>query len=92
MPRPAGPVLLDVQTGSVVKHWVGFGLTLGGGVLALTGVGYLALAPYATEDGKRTTTAKDTFRAVGIAELVSAVVLGAIGIPLSMSHTAVEIR
>jgi hypothetical protein len=92
MPRPSGPVLLDVQTGSVVKHWVGFGLTLGGGLAALAGVGYIALAPYATENGQKTTTAKDTFRAIGIAELVSGVVLAAVGVPLWMSHTSVEVR
>jgi len=92
MPRPSGPVLLDVQTGSVVKHWVGFGLTLGGGLLALAGVGYIALAPYATENGQKTTTAKDAFRAIGIAGLVSGVVLAAVGVPFWISHTSVEVQ
>ena len=34
MPRPAGQVVVEAQTGSTVKHWVGFGLTIGGAVAA----------------------------------------------------------
>ena len=30
MPRPAGQVVVEAQTGSTVKHWVGFGLIIGG--------------------------------------------------------------
>ncbi len=93
MPRPSGPVLLDVKIGSTAKHWVGFGLVLGGSLLALAGIGYIALAPYATDNGgNRTTTAKNTFLAAGIVEVASGIVLAAIGIPLSMSHTSVEVR
>lgn len=93
MPRPSGPVLIDTQTGSTVKHWIGFGMTIGGGVSALVGVLYLALAQDTNTNANLSGTgSKDFVTAMGITYLVTGVILLAIGIPLSTSSTSVQIR
>ena len=38
MPRPAGTVLVKTQIGSIVKHWVGFGMILSGAATVLGGL------------------------------------------------------
>jgi hypothetical protein len=87
MPRQSGPVLIDAHTGSTVKHWVGFGLTIGGIASAVAGGLYLAGASSAD-----TSLDEDAMTAVGITYLVIGAVLLAVGIPLSASSTSVAIR
>jgi hypothetical protein len=91
LPRPSGPVLIEAQTGSTIKHWVGFGLTIGGGVSALLGVLELTIASNTTTD-MYGNNVKDVATGAGIFYLVSAAVLLAVGIPLSMSSTSVDVR
>jgi hypothetical protein len=92
MPRPSGPVLIDTQTGSTVKHWVGFGLAIGGGVSALAGVLFLALASSASSNSALGPSAKDVATIYGVTYLVIGGILMAVGIPLSMSSTSVTVR
>jgi hypothetical protein len=90
MPRPAGQVVVEAQTGSTVKHWVGFGLTIGGVVAAVSGTLVYANAP--SEDIYGSTTTRDSAHAVGIVYIVTGLILLAIGIPLSMSSTSVDVH
>ena len=90
MPRPAGTVVVEAQTGSTVKHWVGIGLIIGGAVAAGLGGIYYASADSLASNS--TTETKSTFQAVGIVYLVTGLVLLAVGIPLSASSTSVAVR
>jgi hypothetical protein len=95
MPRPSGQVVLDAHMGSNVKHWIGFGLGLGGGIAALLGVTLLSLAPSAT--GTSVTgsglSEKETFQVYGAVYLVTGIILLAVGIPmLASSGTSVDVR
>jgi hypothetical protein len=90
MPRAAGTVLVEARTGSTVKHWVGVGLAIGGGVSALTGALYLSLARDTSNDGF--TNTRSSFKGLGIGYLVIGAILVAIGIPLAASSTSVEVR
>lgn len=93
MPRPSGPVVIDVETGSTVKHWVGMGLTIGGIVSAVTGGLYLLAASSASADDFGTgVSSRDTYNAAGILYLIVGGILLAIGIPVSFSSTSVQIR
>jgi hypothetical protein len=78
--------------GSTVKHWVGIGLTIGGG-LSLASAAYYLLAPptnFHHSDG----TPDHTFdHVVGIAELVTGVVLAVVGVTLiAGGSTSVDVR
>jgi hypothetical protein len=89
MPRPGGTVLVTTETGSTIKHWVGVGLLIGGGVSILSGTIVLAGGQSTTNfDG----TTDDAYKAVGITYLVIGAVLAAIGLPLSMSSTSVQVQ
>jgi hypothetical protein len=90
MPRPAGQVVVEAQTGSTVKHWVGFGLTIGGVVAAVSGTLLYASAPGPDVYGD--TAARDTAHVGGIVYLVTGLILLAVGIPLSMSSTSVDVH
>jgi hypothetical protein len=89
MPRPAGTVLVTTETGSTVKHWVGVGLLIGGGVSILTGALYLAAGDSTT--GINGTT-DDAYKIAGVTYLVIGGILAAVGLPLSMSSTSVQVR
>lgn len=89
MPRPAGTVLVNAETGSTVKHWVGIGLIAGGAGWVLAGAATLAAGSDTRNfDG----TTSDSYKALGITYLVIGGIMAAIGIPLSMSSTSVEVR
>ena len=90
MPRPAGQVVVEAQTGSTIKHWVGFGLVLGGIGAAVGGTLVYAGAP--TANDSISTTDRDAAHAVGIVYLVTGLILLAIGVPLSMSSTSVDVH
>ena len=91
MPRPSGPVVIDVEAGSNVKRWVGFGLILGGIGFAVGGTLTYMNAPEAT--GFATTdTQRDAAHVAGILYVIAGIVLLAVGIPLSTSHTTVQVR
>jgi hypothetical protein len=91
MPRENGVVYVDTQVGSTVRHWVGFGLTIGGCVSLAVGGLYLALAQDVSSNTSDP-TAKDFVEGLAIFYLVLGGVLTAIGIPLSMSSTSVDVR
>ena len=90
MPRPSGPVVIDAQVGSNVKRWVGFGLTLGGIVSAVTGTLTYMNAP--AESAFYRQRGSRCAHVAGIVYIVIGVVLMAVGIPLSTSSTSVQIR
>jgi hypothetical protein len=89
MPRQSGPVLIEAEVGSKVKHGVGVGLTIGGAIAALAGGIYLVAASSAS-DGF--TNNKQALQGVGIIYLVVGAVLLVIGLPLSTSSTYVRVR
>jgi hypothetical protein len=92
MPRQSGQVLVDAQTGSTVKHWVGFGLVLGGIGSALAGTLIYAGAPDASSNDAFATTDRDAAHVAGIVYIVVGLVLLAVGIPLSASSTSVDVH
>jgi hypothetical protein len=92
MPRQAGPVVIDAQVGSKVKHGVGLGLTIGGALAAVVGGIYFAAGSDNSSSDDPYYDADEAFQVVGITYLVIGAVLMAIGIPLSTSHTSVTIR
>lgn len=93
MPRPSGQVVIDAEVGSTVKHWVGIALIIGGVLDAGFGTLYYAAADdLATSSSNTTGMTKGSFQAVGIVGIVTGVILLAIGIPLSLSSTSVEVR
>jgi hypothetical protein len=89
MPRPAGPVLVRAQVGSTVKHWVGIGMIIGG----LAGAGSGAFL-YSVASGSSTLTSnqRDSDKVIGITYIVIGAIVAAIGIPLAMSSTSVEVQ
>ena len=91
MPRPSGQVVVDAQTGSTVKHWVGFGLVLGGIGAALGGTLIYAGAP-GDDPYTGSSTERDSAHAVGIVYIVTGLILLAVGIPLAASSTSVEVH
>jgi len=93
MPRPSGQVVIDAEVGSTVKHWVGIALIIGGVLDAGFGTLYYAAADdLATSSSNTTGMTKGYFQAVGIVGIVTGVILLAIGIPLSLSSTSVEVH
>jgi hypothetical protein len=93
MPRPSGPVLISAQTGSSVKHWVGIGLIAAGVANVAFGALYYSEATSLANSSSNTTgNTKGFYQGVGIAGIVVGVIVAAIGIPLSMSSTSVEVR
>jgi hypothetical protein len=93
MPRAAGPVLVSAQTGSNVKHWVGIALIAGGVANAAVGALYYSEASSLANSSSNTAgNTKGFYQGVGIAGIVIGVIIAAIGIPLAMSSTSVEVR
>jgi hypothetical protein len=90
MPRPSGQIVVEAQTGSTVKHWVGIGLAIGGGVAALSGALVYANAPSADIYGS--TTSRDSAHVVGIVYIVTGIILLAVGLPLAASSTSVDVH
>jgi len=92
MPRSSGPVLVDAKMGSNVKHWVGVGLTIAGGVNLLGGAVYLIAAQNATGT-IGDVSKKDYFTVYGVVGLVIGAVLTGIGIPLLVGgSSSAEVR
>lgn len=94
MPRPAGAVLVDANMGSNVKHWVGVGLTIGGGVGLLWGGIYLIVAQNVSGNlSGSDISKKDYFTAWGIGTLIVGAILAGVGLPLAIGGTSsVEVR
>ena len=94
MPRPAGTVLVDANMGSNVKHWVGIGLTIGGGVGLLWGGAYLIAAQSVSGNvGGSDISKKDYFTVWGIGTMVVGAILAGVGIPLAIGGTSsAEVR
>jgi hypothetical protein len=96
MPRPQGTVLIDTQAGSTVKHWVGFGMILGGlGAVAGGALLYAAAPSQSSETdafGDVNNTSRNADHAIGITYMVIGAIVAAIGIPLAASSTSVTVR
>ena len=93
MPRPAGQVVVQTQVGSNVKHWVGIAIIIGGAVdAAAGGIYYSSASSLANSSSNTGGMSKDYFQAVGIVGIISGVILLAVGIPLAMSSTSVEVH
>jgi hypothetical protein len=95
MPRPSGPVLLDANVGSNVKHWVGFGMALGGGIALLSGIALLALSTSVTGQSAAdpSVSNKDYFMVSGIIYAVVGAIVTGVGIGLYASgSTSVEVH
>jgi len=80
MPRSSGGVLIQAKMGSNVKHWVGIGLTIAGGLNLLAGGLYLLAAQDATGN-VGDVSKKDYLTVYGVAGLIVGAVLTGIGIP-----------
>ncbi len=92
LPR-SGPVVIDAQMGSTVKHWVGFGLVLGGiGAAVAGGLVYANASDAPDYSSISGPTARDTQQAYGIIYIITGIILLAIGIPLAASSTSVEVH
>jgi hypothetical protein len=91
MPRSAGIVNVDAQVGSTVKHWVGFGMILGGALSMLSG-GIFIAASSDVQASDTNANARDTVKAEGIVYLVIGAIVTVIGIPLALSSTSVSVR
>jgi len=89
MPRPSGNVLITTETGSTVKHWVGFGMVLGGAVAAASGAALYAIA---NDNSNLTSTQRDSDKAIGITYLVVGAIVAIVGIPFAASSTSVDVR
>jgi len=94
MPRSAGTVLVDARMGSNVKHWVGVGLTIGGGVSLLWGGLDLIAAQHVSGNlGGTGISKKGYFTASGIGSLILGAILTGIGLPLALGGTSsAEVR
>jgi hypothetical protein len=93
LPRASGDVVIDVQAGSNVKHFVGLGLMIGGVVAAAYGsLFWFVLHESAMSDSY--TAASDNRGARDVAIFFGAItaILEGIGIPLFASSTSVEIH
>jgi hypothetical protein len=91
MPRSSGLVNVDARVGSTVKHWVGFGMILGGALSMLSG-GIFIAASSDVQVSYGNTAPRDTLKTEGIIYLVIGVIVTAIGIPLAVSSTSVDVR
>jgi hypothetical protein len=91
MPRPAGQVVVDTQVGSTVKHWVGFGLTIGGIVSAVGGTLIYAAAP-GVDPYTGSNAERDSAHVAGVVYIITGLILLAVGLPLSMSSTSVDVH
>jgi hypothetical protein len=89
MRLPSGPVLIDTQTGSALKHSGGLVLAIGGGVSALVGIVYRVEASNTLPSVDQ--ARKVEMNAIGLFYLLIGGVLMAVGIPLSMSSTEVSV-
>jgi len=94
MPRSSGPVLIDAKLGSNVKHWVGVGLAIGGGIYLAGGGVLLAAAQNASGTiGTSSVSAKDYYTVYGVISLIVGAVLLGIGIPLAVGgSSSAEVR
>jgi hypothetical protein len=93
MPRPQGNVLIDTQAGSTIKHWVGFGMILGGlGGVALGALVYAAAPSQATENDGFGDTSRHADHILGLTYIITGAIVAAIGIPLASSSTSVTVR
>jgi hypothetical protein len=89
MPRSAGTVLVDAKMGSNAKHWVGIGLTAGGGVSLLWGGLDLIVAQHVSGNlGGTGISKKGYFTASGIGSLILGAILTGIGLPLALGGTS----
>jgi hypothetical protein len=89
MPRPAGTVLVRTETGSTAKHWVGVAMIIGGLGAVLGGI---ALYSLSSSNANYTSSQRDFNKGMGIAYMIGGGVVAAIGIPVSMSSTSVDVR
>ncbi|HEY8926688.1 MAG TPA: hypothetical protein VIU64_20030 [Polyangia bacterium] len=93
MPRPAGTVLVDAKMGSNVKHWVGIGLTIGGGVNLLWGGLDLIAAHHVSGDLPGIDISKkEYFTVSGIVTLIVGGILTGIGLPLALATSSADVR
>jgi len=95
LPRRSGPVLIEAELGSSVKRGVGIGLIIGGIANAAFGALYYSQADSLANSSWSSSTmqmGKDFYQAVGIATIITGVILVAVGIPLAASSTSVEVR
>jgi hypothetical protein len=92
MPRPVGVVQIDAQVGSTVKHWVGFGLIIGGIASAAAGGLFLAAASDTSSTDVFGNSVHNQYKVDGYLYLITGVIMTAIGIPLAMSSTSVDVR
>jgi hypothetical protein len=95
MPRSSGSVQIDAQLGSSVKRGVGIGLIIGGIANAAFGALYYSQADSLASSSSSSSSmpmGKDFYQAVGIVGIITGVIVVAIGIPLAMSSTSVEVR
>ena len=93
LPRASGQVVIDTELGSNIKHWVGVGLIILGAVDMVGGaVYYAAAAELADATDSTVGMDEEYFQTVGVGIILTGLVLLAIGIPLSTSHTKVTVR
>lgn len=92
LPRPSGDVVVDVQAGSTVKHWVGLGLMIGGVAAAAYGVAVWQLFNSIESNSSQSTQPEDVGRTFGVIFISVGAVLAAVGIPMWFSNTSVQIR
>jgi hypothetical protein len=92
MPRSSGPVLIEARTGSKIKRWVGIGMMIAGIGAIGAGTAYYLLADDLSDATGSSVTSKEYYQVSGIVYGVIGVILLAIGIPLSTSHTSVTVR
>jgi hypothetical protein len=87
LPRSSGDVRVQAHVGSIVKYWVGFGLSIGGGAAAAGGGVLFASSTGSNDDFDK------VLRVYGVLYLVAGVVLLAVGLPLLLTNdTTVEVR
>jgi hypothetical protein len=91
MPRPSGPVMIQAQVGSTIKHWVGIGMLIGG-ALSIGGGAYYYSQADTLASSSNGALEKGFYQGVGIGEIIVGVILAGIGIPLALSSTSVEVR
>jgi hypothetical protein len=96
LPRASGDVYIDAQVGSKVKHWVGLGLMIGGGVAALYGaLTWTLFNDFANADTSGSgagQAASDTGRTFGIVFLSLGAVLEVVGITMFAGGTSVQVH
>ncbi len=98
LPRPDGQVVVQANTASKVKKWVGFGLGIGGVAAAALGGIYLAISLDVKSNDQNDagfgSFFKDTTRTFGISYLVIGGILMLVGFPMfaSNSSSSVQVR